>query len=145
MTFKQYHNQIKHHPKCSRLNFNKVDGRYYYVYRVTSIYDGTHYYGSRVSVIEPKKDFWSYGTSSSQIGRKNHIIECNYEYKLKIVKIFDNNGMKILWEAYLHHNFDVRINDKFWNKANQTSFGLVSCSIIKTGESVMIDNRTISR
>jgi len=120
MTFNQYKIKISQNKK---LNFKKIDNRFYYVYRITNIFDKTHYYGSRVSNKKPEIDFWSYGTSSKQIGRVNHIKECRNEYKLKIIKVFDNNASKILYESYLHDYFDVKNNDKFWNKTNQTPFG----------------------
>ena len=124
MTFRQYKEKILSDPKSKNLRFEK-DGRYHYVYRITNLYDGTYYYGSRSSIKPPLEDFWEYGTSSTQVGRKNHIKTHPEEYKLKIVKILDNEADKIIWESYLHDYFNVKSNNKFWNKANQTPFGYI--------------------
>ena len=124
MTFKQYKEKILSNPGSENLSFKK-DGRYHYVYRVTNLYDDTHYYGSRTSIKPPLEDFWEYGTSSSQIGRKKHIKTCPEEYRLKIIKILDNEADKILWESYLHGHFGVKSNSKFWNRCNQTPFGYI--------------------
>ena len=44
-------------------------------------------------------------------------------YKLKIIKVFNNPGDKILYEAFLHQYFNVKLHNNFWNESNQTPFG----------------------
>lgn len=118
MTFKQYKTQILKDPRSKKLNFNKVDDRYY-VYRIIEN-KNEYYYGSRVSTDVPTIDLPKYGSTSK---RKELIIENqNNIYTFKIVKVFDNNGDKILYEAYLHQYFNVKLHPKFWNEANQTPF-----------------------
>lgn len=117
--YEKYKDYIKSNfpEKFNKLNFEKVDERLYYVYRVTNLTNNTYYYGSRVS---KRFDILNgYYTSSkySKIIKEN----LNY-YKAKIIKCFDNSGDKILYEAFLHSIFNVKEHDKFWNKANQTPF-----------------------
>jgi len=104
--------------RSKKLSF-ETDNRIHYVYRIT--YNNEYYYGSRTSLDQDIiKDFWNYGTSSK---RKNLIIENKEKYKLKIIKVFDNPGDKILYESYLHQLFDVKNHNSFWNESNQTPFG----------------------
>jgi hypothetical protein len=125
MTFKQYHTQIKQDERYQKLNFSP-DGRDHYVYRVTD-YTRTykqHYYGSHTPPKGKKykslmEEFWTYRTSS----KKNVLNEnAKDKYKVKILKVFDNPAMKMIYESYLHHYFDVKNNDSFWNGSNQTPY-----------------------
>jgi len=130
LTHKQYYNHTNFKvfkllmltdERINRLNFNKIDNRFYYIYRITNIDNGTYYYGSRVSATIPQFDLGIKYFSSSDT--KLSILENKNNYKFKVVKIFNNNGDKILYESFLHNYFDVTKSDKFWNKSNQTPFG----------------------
>lgn len=98
------------------LNFNKIDDRKYYVYRITHIKEGVHYYGSRITKKDVYTDLLKYCSSSS---RKEHIKNNKNEYKFKIIRVFDNAGMMISYESFLHQFFDVKTHTKFFNRANQ--------------------------
>jgi len=131
MTFKNFKKQAFKNQKIIKLVFEKVDSRYYYVYRITNTKENKHYYGSRVSKVIPQYDLGIKYFSSSDILQKE-IISNPENFKYKVVKILDNNGDKILWECYLHQYFDVKMHDSFYNKANQRLFGydttgMVSC------------------
>jgi len=110
-----------------RILFFEPDGREHYVYRVT---DSTrsekdHYYGSHTphkgkiytSLID---EFWTYRTSS-----KYNVLDENKkeQYKIKIINVFDNPADKMIYEAFLHQYFNVKLSSKFWNESNQTPFG----------------------
>ena len=110
-----------------RILFFEPDGREHYVYRVTdhTRSEKEHYYGSHT----PKKgkkynsledEFWTYKTSS----KYNILNEDRKEnYKVKILRVFDNPADKMIYEAFLHQYFDVKLHNKFWNESNQTPFG----------------------
>lgn len=110
------------------------DGRLHYVYRVT---DKTrtykmHYIGSRTSKnTDILEDFWSYKTSS-----KYNTLDENkkYNYKIKIIKVFDNPTDKILYESFLHQYFNVKKHPSFWNESNQTPNGFDRTGIPHTKE-----------
>ena len=122
-----YKNLVLQDERSEKLNFVK-DCRKHYVYRVTDYTRSKeeNYYGSRST---PKKnpkrdiieDFWSYRTSSKY---NTLLIEHKENYKVKIIKVFNNSGDKILYEAFLHQYFNVKEEgNKFWNKSNQTPYG----------------------
>jgi hypothetical protein len=115
-----YKNKVLKDERSNKLNFDKVDNRFYYVYRITDLTNNEHYYGSRVSVISPDEDIKIYGSTSK---RKKAILESPENYRFKIVKIFNNNGDKICYESFLHNYFNVKLHNKFWNESNQTPFG----------------------
>jgi len=97
----KYKNTILKNNRRSILNFNP-DGREHYVYRLTNLTDieKPYYYGSRTKVKNNIiEDFWEYGTSSK---KKKLILENKKGFKVKIIKIFDNPGDKILYESYIH-------------------------------------------
>ena len=113
-------------PDDKKLDFN-IDGREHYVYRVTDYTRdiNQHYYGSHTPPKDKKynnliEEFWNYRTSS----KKNVLNEDAKEnYKVKILKVFNNTSDKMIYEAFLHQYFDVKNNNLFWNKSNQTPFG----------------------
>ena len=117
-----YKNEIMSQEKAKDFAFNE-DGRVYYVYRITSLIDGKHYYGSRIKkkgTIE--EDFWKYCTSST---RKKDIKTNKNNYKLKIIKTLQSNTEMMLYESFLHAYFDVKGRDNiFFNKSNQSPFGV---------------------
>ena len=101
------------------------DQKIHYVYRVKDLEDDTYYYGSRATTEIPVIDFWKYGTSSC---KKGLILEHGESrFSVKIMATFDNRSEKICYESFLHQYFDVRRNDKFFNKSNQTPFGIDFC------------------
>jgi len=111
--------------RSKKLNF-EPDGREHYVYRITDYTRNMeeNYYGSHTPHKNKKYDslideFWTYKTSS-----KYNILDENKKenYKVKILKVFDNIADKIIYEAFLHQYFNVKLNFKFWNKSNQTPF-----------------------
>ena len=126
-----YKNKILADIRSDNINFN-IDGRVYYVYRVTEIKTNNHYYGSRIKVKEQiDDDFWFYCTSSK---RKKIIKENKQDYKVKIIKIFNNHGDMILWESFLHQYFNVKKHNNFFNESNQTPFGFSTCGISPSKE-----------
>ena len=118
--------RLKEEGKSKKLDFTS-DNRKHYVYRVTDYTRNIeeHYYGSRST---PKKnpkrditdDFWSYRTSSKH---NTILLENKENYKVKIIKVFNNTADKMIYEAFLHQYFDIKRHNNFWNKSNQTSFG----------------------
>lgn len=97
--------------------------KYHYVYRITNKLENKHYYGSRTSKIEPKKDIGIYYFSSSS--NENFIKDqkdnpLNYSYK--VVHIYLNRENAIKLEIKLHNKFNVGINESFYNKCKQTSY-----------------------
>jgi len=136
LNYQKYKNLVLE--KSHKLNF-KPDGREHYVYRVTD-YTRTeemHYIGSHT----PKKgkkysslteEFWSYRTSS----RHNTLDENQRKnYKIKILKVFNNQADKIIYESFLHQYFNVKLNAKFWNKSNQTSVGFDTTGLFPAKDS----------
>jgi len=120
MSFKLYKNKIMLDNRSEIFDF-LVDGRKYYVYRVMDLNTHESYYGSRASKqIDLIIDFWSYGTSSK---RKHEILNNPQNYKLKIIKEFDNYDDMIIYESFLHIYFNVKELSIFFNEANQTPFG----------------------
>lgn len=119
-TFKQYKIQwILPHPKVKRLNFNQIDNRKYYVYRVTNLTTGLHYYGCRRS---KSLDLGiRYFTSSKLI--KFDFKKNPQNYKYKILKIFDNYADMLCYETFLHLYFNAKDHPKFYNQVNSNPFG----------------------
>ncbi|MEI8012801.1 MAG: NUMOD3 domain-containing DNA-binding protein [Candidatus Omnitrophota bacterium] len=98
--------------------------KYHYVYRVTSLKEFKHYYGSRTSTVEPKYDLGiKYFTSSNDIIFRQDLIKNTNNYKLKIVSVFNSRVEAGIHEAKLHEKFNVAINPKFYNKAKATKTG----------------------
>ena len=143
MTFKQYKISVLQNPKSEKLDFQS-DGREHYVYRITD-YTRTekqHYYGSHTPTKGKKyssleEEFWTYKTSS-----KYNVLNENAKnnYKLKILKVFDNPADKMIYESYLHQYFDVKLHNSFWNEGNQTAFGFDT-----TGKKVTHSVETIAK
>jgi len=119
-TFVAFKHTLSTDDRFERLNFNNTN-RYYYVYRITDTINNIYYYGSRVSDIEPSNDLGIKYFSSSKI--KNEIRNNINRFRFKILKIFNNNGDKVLYESFIHYYFDVKNNDNFFNEVNQTPFG----------------------
>ncbi len=128
MTYKQWKIEKSKDIRYKNLNSN-IDGRFHYVYRITK---DKHYYGSRVSSVIPKNDIGKkYFTSGvlCEDFKRNMV-----DYKIKIIKIFDNTRDKILFESYLHYKLNVKDNNAFANKSNQTPFGFDTTGVILSEE-----------
>jgi len=123
MSFRIYKHKIMIDGRSKIFDF-LVDGRKYYVYRITDINTNESYYGSRASKNKDLiTDFWGYGTSSK---RKHSILNNSINYKLKIIKEFDNYDDMIIYESFLHWYFNVKSHSVFFNEANQTPFGFAN-------------------
>lgn len=118
MLFQEFVEDIK---KDDRWNFDiESNDGVYYVYRVTCLKDDMYYYGSRKSKTNDAiKDFWTYCTSSK---RAKDIKKNPHNYKVKIIKCFNNKAICSLYESFLHLKFDVRNNKKFFNEWNAPIF-----------------------
>lgn len=132
--FKKYKNIVMQDKRANRFKFS-IDGRIYYVYRVTNLITQKYYYGTRIQKENDiLDDFWSYCTSSCE---KENIKLNKHEYTVKIIKKFDNYNDCVLYEAFLHQLFRVNKNCKFFNKAMQNPFhfipdrrGMINCLTI---------------
>jgi hypothetical protein len=120
-----------------------IDGRYHYIYRITNIVEGKHYYGKRTSKKHPHRDLGiKYFSSSTDKDFKLDQKTNPKNYKYKILQTFDYSDDAIFLEFTLHGKFAVHINPKFYNKAKQTlsrfgTNGLVT--VMVDGEWTMID------
>jgi len=100
--------------------------RYHYVYRITNTIQHKHYYGSRttskVKEITPSDDLGCiYFSSSSDKSFIQDQKDNPLYYKYKIIKIFNTKVEAVNFEIVLHNRFNVAVNNKFYNKAKQTS------------------------
>ncbi len=127
MTFKKYREKILEDPRSKKLNFD-ADERIHYVYRVSK--DGKHYYGSRTDEDEPTIGR-GYYTSSTYLKEDFRINSNNY--RVKVIRMFNNACDKMIFESYLHDYFDVKNHTNFINRANQTPFGFGFIMKPKTG------------
>jgi hypothetical protein len=98
--------------------------KYHYVYRITNLSSGKHYYGSRSSDILPENDLGIQYFSSSHdklfiFEQKKH----PHQFRYKIVKKCKTRKEALVYEIKLHNKFQVDTNDKFYNKSKQTSNG----------------------
>ncbi len=118
--FKKFKEEILKDPRAIKFGF-KPDGRNHYIYRISK--DGEHYYGSRTSEIDPKDDLgFKYFTSSTNELFKEDFTRNSSNYKIKIIKIFDNKDDKYIYESFIHRKFNVSHNAKFINRYNHSPF-----------------------
>lgn len=109
---------------------SSIDNRYHYVYRITNLVEGKHYYGSRTSSKSPELDIATkyFGSPSSEKNRwiidDQKVNPSHYEYK--ILKCFGTRKEAIAFEVFLHKKFNVKRHRLFYNEANQTSSGFDS-------------------
>lgn len=109
-------------------SFDKVDDRFHYIYRITNKVTGIHYYGSKTST---SLDIGiKYFTSSKDKEFKKDFKTNTKDYKIKILKIFDNSAEKIIYESYLHQYFNVKKSKKFYNNSNQTPTGFCATGMV---------------
>lgn len=106
-----------------------------YVYRISNTKSNKHYYGSRTrkrrfsdNLLE---DLKMYRSSSTDKEFKLDQIKNPQDYKYKIVKTFAERADTIKYEAKLHKKFNVSMNPKFYNLANQKDMGFELTQIIK--------------
>ena len=79
---------------------------------------------TRISKKQAKYDIGvNYFSSSRDKEFKKAMHSYKERFKYKIIKIFNNNADKILYESFLHQFFDVKTNDKFFNLANAIPSG----------------------
>lgn len=135
MTFKHYKQQmIQESIKREKdWNFKSIDQRSYYVYRITNTKLNKHYYGSRVTSRLPKEDIGIHYFSSS-LDKQFHQSQKDNpsDYKYKVVRVFNNNKDKELFESYLHHRFEVGKSGNFYNRTRQTPFGYDTTGMVTT-------------
>ena len=81
---------------------------YSYVYRITHIFSGLHYYGSRFCIMknryshEALEDLKKYQSSSKNENWKQRIKEYPEEFKFKIIKKFYENRKINVIELIIH-------------------------------------------
>jgi hypothetical protein len=98
--------------------------KYHYVYRITNTKLNKHYYGVRTSNIEPSKDLGvKYFSSSSDIEFRNDQKNNPQDYKYVIVSILKSREEAMMLEIKLHENFNVDLNDSFYNKTKANTIG----------------------
>ena len=108
---------------------------YHYVYRITNLAVGKHYYGKRSSKNLPVSDIGINYFSSSKdedFIRDQKVNPQNYEYI--VVAICDSAKEAVELEIYLHAYYDVGVNPKFYNRAKQTTTGWDTTGVIYTEE-----------
>lgn len=95
---------------------------FHYVYRISNIITKKYYYGSRTSSIHPTEDIGIkyFSTFSNKFFKIDQKQNPNH-YTYKIVNIFNTRAEATYLEVTLHKKFDVKNNDNFINRANQTS------------------------
>ena len=97
---------------------------YHYVYRITNTVEKKHYYGKRSSKCDPKQDLGiKYFSSSFDKEFKIDQKKNPQNYKYKIVAIFPSEKKASSREIRLHTKFDVKTNEKFYNRCNATTEG----------------------
>lgn len=98
--------------------------KYHYVYRITNLKENKHYYGCRTTKIKPVNDLgFKYLSSSTDKEFKTKQKERPWQFKYKIIKIYETREQAINFEIKLHNYFDVGKNPNFYNRAKQTSTG----------------------
>lgn len=83
-----------------------------------------HYYGIRSSKIHPTHDLGTNYFSSSRDEEFMNEQRANpHHFKYKVVMICKSRRAALRVEIKLHNKFNVGLNEKFYNRANQTSDG----------------------
>lgn len=95
---------------------------YHYVYRITNVVEGIHYYGKRTCKVDPVNDLGiTYFSSSSDTEFIRTQKEHPERFKYKVIRIFQESNSALLFEVRLHDRFDVGNNTAFYNKSKQTT------------------------
>ena len=106
---------------------SSIDNKFHYVYRITNLVEGKHYYGVRSSKVSPFDDLGSkYYASPKAVSNKWIIKDQKFNpsnYKYKILRCFNSRENAMSFECEIHSKFNVRKHDKFYNASNQTSTG----------------------
>lgn len=113
--------------------------KYYYVYRISDIVENKHYYGKRSCSVEPELDLGiKYFSSSKDKEFIKDQKENPSKYEYIIIARCDNDEEALDIEIYLHNYYNVGVNNRFYNKAKQTtsafSFDATGASRPKTQE-----------
>ena len=98
--------------------------KYHYTYRISNILIKKHYYGTRSSNLNPLDDLGVKYFSSSydkEFIKDQKLNPQNYKYK--VIKTFKTRKEATGLEIKLHNKFNVGVNEKFYNRAKQTSTG----------------------
>ncbi len=101
------------------MNTNKL---YHYTYIITNVVENKYYIGCRSSDVHPSSDLGIKYLSSSKDKNFIHDQKINRQnYKYKVIAIFKNRESALSLEVKLHCIHGVSTNNKFYNKAKQTS------------------------
>jgi hypothetical protein len=108
---------------------------YFFVYRITNIVTGKHYYGYKSSSKHPTEVIGKTYFSSMK-GKEGEEFISNQKnnpqnFKYKIIKIFDDKNSALALEIKLHAKFNVAKNPKFYNRSNQTTTGFDTTGIVR--------------
>jgi len=96
----------------------------HYVYEITNITNDMKYIGCRSCICEPKEDIGLLYFSCSkdeEFMKEQKEQPDNFEYK--VLQVFRTRKEAIQLEIDLHAKHDVGRNEKYYNKAKQTSTG----------------------
>jgi len=108
---------------------------YHYVYRITNLKIGKHYYGVRSSKNKPINDIGvKYFSSSTDSEFRTDQLENPKNYRYKTVNVFDNRKEAETFETKLHEKFQVHTNENFYNKAINTNMGFSVAGVPKSSE-----------
>lgn len=121
------------------------DMKYHYIYRITNIKEGMHYYGVHSCDCLPKEEIGiSYFSSSKNKEFIQDQKENPQDYKYKVIKVFSTRSEASYHEEFLHAKFNVKDHKLFYNKHNACGkfdpSGMVSC-IDKDGNKHYISNK----
>lgn len=109
--------------------------KFHYVYRVTSLVESKHYYGSRTSLKPPVEDIGiEYFTSTTDKKFKKEFKNNPSQFKLKIISEHRTREEALFYEIKLHTRFKVDKNPNFYNRARVTSTGFCTEGITPTQE-----------
>jgi hypothetical protein len=100
------------------------NSKYHYVYRITNLITGMHYYGKRSSIHHPLSDLGTkYRSSSLNKEFRQDQIANPKNYKYKVVRVCSTPKEAILWESLIHLRLNVAKHPMFINRVNQKSIG----------------------
>lgn len=92
----------------------------HYTYIIKNLYNGKIYIGVRTCECDPTQDnYWSSSRHLNDLIKrygKDHL-------RKRILRVHDTRENAMLHEIELHNKYDVAVNERFYNKAKQTSTG----------------------
>lgn len=104
-------------PKIYGQTISSNDEKFHYVYRITNINTGKHYYGKRSTKRNPLNDIGiKYFSSSSDLAFKNEQLNFPENFKYKVVRILSSAAEAREFERTIHLKFSVGRNPKFYNR-----------------------------